>query len=71
MCEQMHKIADILVAVGAINWGLVGFLNLNLVEKLDALAGGKNFIARIIYILIGIAGVYLIIDSFAPCAVFK
>lgn len=48
-------IATILVIVGALNWGLVGLFNFNLVA---AIFGGLTAITRIIYILVGIAGVY-------------
>ncbi len=46
----------ILVIAGAVNWGLVGFLSFDLV---DFICGGYNLISRIIYSIIGIAGIYL------------
>ncbi|MDR2903607.1 MAG: DUF378 domain-containing protein [Clostridiales bacterium] len=49
-------IALTLVIVGAINWGLIGFFQFNLVE---AIFGGLNsWISRIIYALVGLAGLY-------------
>jgi uncharacterized membrane protein YuzA (DUF378 family) len=49
-------IALTLVIVGAINWGLIGFFQFNLVE---ALFGGMNsWVSRIIYALVGLAGLY-------------
>jgi len=71
MCEQMHLAALILSAIGAINWGLVALLNFNLVEKLDHLVGAKNLLSRVVYIVIGVAGLYLLIDIIAPCSIFK
>ena len=50
-------IALILVIIGAINWGLVGLFNFNLVS---AIFGEKSAFAKIIYVLVGIAGVYSI-----------
>ncbi len=47
-----------IVIIGAINWGLVGFFNFNLVGMLTG--GGTSFIARIIYALVGIAGIYML-----------
>ena len=44
----------ILVVVGAINWGLVGLFNFDLVRFLF---GEMTFLTRLIYILVGIAGV--------------
>lgn len=40
----------VLCTIGALNWGLVGAFNLNVV----AMLGGM--IAKIVYILVGIAG---------------
>ncbi len=42
--------------IGAINWGLIGFFNLNLVSLLF---GSMSWISRIIYGLVGICGLYL------------
>ncbi|HZF97486.1 MAG TPA: DUF378 domain-containing protein [Pseudoxanthomonas sp.] len=52
-------LAFILVVVGAINWGLVGFFAFDLVA---ALFGEMTAVSRIVYGLVGIAGVYLLID---------
>lgn len=46
-----------LVIIGAINWGLVGFFKLDLVAFIF---GDMSWISRIIYALVGIAGLYLI-----------
>lgn len=46
-----------LVIVGAIVWGIIGIFNFNLV---DALFGTDSAFSRIIYTLVGIAGLYLI-----------
>lgn len=50
--------ALILVLIGAINWGLIGLLNFNLVA---AIFGGMVMFTRAIYSLVGISAVYLII----------
>jgi len=52
-------LAFILVIVGAINWGLVGFFGFDLVA---ALFGEMSLLSRIVYGLVGIAGIYLLID---------
>ncbi len=49
--------ALVLVVIGAINWGLVGFFKFDLVAFLF---GDMKVISRIIYGIIGIAGLYLI-----------
>ena len=53
----VDKIALVLIIIGAINWGLVGIFNFNLV---DAIFGAMSVISRIIYILVGISGLWAI-----------
>ncbi len=53
----IDKIALVLVVIGAINWGLVGIFNFNLV---DAIFGAMSILSRIIYILVGISGLWSI-----------
>lgn len=52
------RLAQLLVIIGAINWGLIGFFNFDLVA---ALFGGQNaFISRVIYALVGLSGLVAI-----------
>lgn len=51
----VDKIALVLIIIGAINWGLVGIFNFNLV---DAIFGTMSVISRIIYALVGISGLW-------------
>ena len=53
----IDKIALVLVVIGAINWGLVGIFNFNLV---DTIFGMMSILSRIIYILVGISGLWTI-----------
>ena len=55
--KVIDKIALVLIIIGAINWGLVGIFNFNLVE---AIFGGFSWLSRIIYILVGISGIWSI-----------
>lgn len=48
--------AFIIVLIGGINWGLVGLANFNFVH----LILGASFLARLVYILIGVSAGYLI-----------
>ena len=50
-------IAYILVIVGAINWGLIGFFQFNLVTFLF---GEMTLLSRIVYALVGISGLYVV-----------
>ena len=58
--EIVRKIALILTIVGALNWGLIGLFNLNLVTFLIKSA----LINNIIYIVIGIASLVSITNLF-------
>ncbi len=51
----MRTTALILMIIGAINWGLIGLFRLNIV---DAIFGEMSLLSRIIYVLVGIAGLY-------------
>ena len=51
----IDTIALVLIIIGAINWGLVGLFNFNLV---DTIFGAMSIISRIIYILVGISGLW-------------
>jgi len=57
------KIAEILVLIGALNWGLVGLFRTDLVEKLF---GEMTPLAKIIYILVGVSALILIFAKFIP-----
>ena len=54
----IYRIALLLVIIGAVNWGLIGFFQFDLVA---ALFGGQDgVIARIVYSLVGISGLLAI-----------
>jgi len=55
----MTMIAMILVVVGAINWGLVGAFNFDLVQFLFTETLGMAVVAKIVYILVGLSGVLI------------
>lgn len=50
-------LAIILVVIGAINWGLVGLFNIDLVATLF---GTLSAVSRIVYVLVALAGLYLL-----------
>jgi len=55
----LNVVAIILVIIGAINWGLIGFFQFDLVA---AIFGGQGaVVSRIIYALVGLAGLWSII----------
>lgn len=53
--KVIDKIALVLIIIGAINWGLIGFFNFNLVASIF---GEMSIISRIIYGLVGISGLW-------------
>ena len=55
--NTLYKIAIVLTIIGAINWGLVGIFNFNLVEYLF---GDGTLLTRIVYILVLISGIIVI-----------
>lgn len=54
----MDKIALLLVIVGALNWLLVGLFNFDLVAGL--FGGQASMLSRIVYTLVGVAGIWCI-----------
>ena len=56
--QTLQKVCLVLIIIGAINWGLVGLFDFNLVESLF---GTENVITRIVYVLVGISGIIDII----------
>lgn len=56
--KVLDIIALILVIIGAVNWGLIGFFQFNLVSFL--FGDITTILSRIIYALVGIAGLYAI-----------
>ena len=56
--SALDWIALILVIIGALNWGLVGFFNYDLV---GAIFGGTSAtVSRVIYALVGLSALYMI-----------
>ncbi|MBD8034059.1 MULTISPECIES: DUF378 domain-containing protein [Solibacillus] len=50
----LYRTALVLVIIGAINWGLIGFFQFDLVASL--FGGQTSVLSRIVYALVGIAG---------------
>lgn len=53
--KTLDYIALILVVIGAVNWGLIGFFSFDLVR---VIFGDMTLVSRIIYALVGISGLY-------------
>ncbi len=55
---MLKKITFILVIVGALNWGLVGFFNFNLVTAIFGEMTSMTSLSSIVYDLVGLSGLY-------------
>lgn len=51
--NMIQKIALVFTIIGAINWGLIGLFNFNLVEAVF----GDALLSAIIYMIVGITGI--------------
>lgn len=60
----IQKIALAIIIIGAINWGLIGLFEFNLVESLF---GTESMLSKIVYILVGISGIIDISLLFDDC----
>ncbi len=56
MCG-LHKVGCFLVWVGAVNWGLVGAFEFNLV---NALLGSVPTVERVVYVLVGLSALAML-----------
>ncbi len=59
--KPLDLIALVLVIIGGLNWGLVGLLNMNLVELI---LGSIPVLVQVIYILVGLSALYMIYYAF-------
>jgi uncharacterized protein len=56
--KALNLIAAVLVIVGALNWGLVGLAQFDLVHALL----GATILSTIVYTLVGVAGLYQVLN---------
>ncbi|HSA83800.1 MAG TPA: DUF378 domain-containing protein [Patescibacteria group bacterium] len=64
--KALHMLAMILLFAGGLNWGLVGLLNFNLVSYL---VGAWPAVEMLIYVLVGLATVYIVVTHKGDCKV--
>ena len=58
-------VAYVLTAIGAINWGLVGVADFNLVAYL---LGSVPAIEKTIYVVVGLSGAYCLFKCLGGCS---
>lgn len=56
--RSLTLLSLVLMAIGAINWGLIGFFSFNLVAAIFGMSPAGIVVQRIIYALVGLAGIY-------------
>ena len=61
--KLLHVVSFFLVMVGALNWGLIGLFDYNLVTMVITSAA----LQQMVYVLVGLAAVYLLITHQADC----
>ena len=54
--KTLDVIAAVVLVIGGLNWGLVGFFGIDLVALLTG--GSDAILARLVYCLVGLAAVY-------------
>ncbi len=54
--NPIEKVAYILLVVGGVNWGLVGWVDYNLVDEIFGVGSGAS---RVIYAVVGVAALYV------------
>jgi len=64
--KWLHIVAYVLLFVGGLNWGLVGLFHFDLVATLF---GPMSMLSSFIYILVGLATVYVIFTHKMDCKV--
>lgn len=67
--ENMDRLALVLVIIGAVNWLLVGLFQWDLIAAL--FNGESSFLSRVIYSLVGLAGLYCLSLLFRDRATAK
>jgi uncharacterized membrane protein YuzA (DUF378 family) len=60
--KALNLITLLLVIVGALNWGLMGLFQLDLVATI--FGGPQAALSRIVYILVGLSGLYQLVPFF-------
>lgn len=60
--DILATVAEALVIIGGLNWGLVGIANMNLVELLFS---SVPVLVTIIYLLVGLSALYMLLGMFS------
>jgi hypothetical protein len=64
--KMVHMLTFTLAMVGALNWGLVGLFDFNLVAMVF---GSMPSIERLVYVLVGVSAVYVLATHMNDCKI--
>lgn len=64
-CGVLMMICKVLIIVGGLNWGLVGFFDYNLV---NALLGAWPVVEKVVYDVVGVAALVTLFGLFKSCS---
>jgi uncharacterized protein len=59
--DWLKKLAALLVLIGALNWGLLGLFNLNIVAEVF---GSATTVTKVIYSLVGLSGLWMLLSKY-------
>ncbi|MHB8710179.1 MAG: DUF378 domain-containing protein [Minisyncoccota bacterium] len=67
--KNLHRIAFVLVIIGALNWGLIGiggYMNSDW-DVVKYFLGTWSWLQDLVYVLVGLSGLFLIFDHRGTC----
>ena len=67
-CCIVCKLATLLAGLGALNWGLLALFQVDLVTKIF---GGMTTASKVVYIIIGVAGLMKLVSLVITCPCCK
>ncbi len=56
--KVLNWVAIVLIVVGGLNWGLVGFFNFDLVATIF---GAMSLVSRVVYALVGLSALWVLL----------
>lgn len=64
MCNFLKSLTFALIIIGAVNWGLIGLFEFDLVAKIF---GNMTILTRLVYSLVGLSAIIYFIINYVEC----
>lgn len=64
--KTLHMVTFLLMFVGALNWGLMGLFDFNMV---NIIVGSWPMVEKLVYILVGVSAVYVLATHKSDCKI--